>query len=95
MDILPFPILPNTHSRPIQTSIWTFDVEGQVFSVLVDHWPPQDAPEGAYPLRCTIGLQITAKLIDWSSGASYGPRELAQEPASQAHEPHPKEDPVA
>lgn len=97
MDILPFlkNIQANTHSNPIQTSVWTFDVAGRVVSVRVDYWSESGAPSRDYPLQFMPGVQTTARIIDWASGVSYGPRALGPPPSSTDHEPRPPEDPGA
>lgn len=95
MDILPFfkGIQSITQDRPVQTSIWTFDVGGRVVSVQIDYWSESEAPSQDYPLRFVPGVLATAKLIDWTSGVTYGPRALGPRSSSLDHERHPPEDP--
>lgn len=94
MDILPFSkdIQPITQDQPIQTSIWTFDVAGRVMSVRIDYWSESGSPSQDYPLQFVPCIMATAKVIDWASGVTYGPRALGPQPSSQGHKHHPQED---
>lgn len=85
VNILPFPKNIQAHSqpKPIQTSVWTFDVAGRVFSVQVDYWKEQNAPSNDYPLRFVPEVLATARIIDWHSGATYGPRALSPAPQEE------------
>lgn len=88
MNVLPF----TQDVKPLQTNIWTFEVAGRVFSVQLDFWFERDAPSKDYPFCLMPGVLTTAKLIDWISGATYGPRALGSEVVSLEHESHQRQD---
>lgn len=95
MEILRFPrdIQSNTQSNPIQTNIWTFDIANRVVSLRLDFWDKSNAPSQDHPLQFQPDVLVTAMLIDWVSGRTYGPRALTPESVSLDYEHHLPEAP--